>query len=58
MVVDRPTAKTYLKLNSILAQTNSGLFHGEPFTMSVRENVSQEERVTLLSSPGLQYAAD
>ena len=58
VVVDRPTAKTYLKLNSILAQTNSGLFHGEPFTMSVRENVSQEERVTLLSSPGLQYAAD
>ena len=58
VIVDHPTAKTYVKLNSILAQTNSGLFHGEPFTLSVRENVSREERVSLLSSPGLQYAAD
>lgn len=58
VVVDNPTAKTYVKLNSILAQTNGGLFHGEPFTLSVRENVSKEERVSLLSSPGLQYAAD
>lgn len=58
VVVHHPTAKTYVKLNSLLARANSGLFHGEPFTLSVRENVSQEERVTLLSSPGLQYAAD
>jgi len=58
VVVDRPTAKTYVKLNSLLASANSGLLHGQPFTLAVRENVSADERVTLLSSPGLHYAAE
>jgi tRNA A-37 threonylcarbamoyl transferase component Bud32 len=58
VVVERPTAKTWVKLNSHLASANGGLLHGAPFTMAVRENVSADERVTLLSSPGLQYAAE
>ncbi len=58
VIVERPTAKTYLKLNSLLAAANSGLFHGEPFTLNVRENVSIEERQSLLTSPGLHYAAE
>src|SRR5205085_6677911 len=37
VIVERPTAKTYLKLNSLLASANGGLFHGEPFTLNVRE---------------------
>jgi predicted Ser/Thr protein kinase len=58
VVVERPTAKTYLKLNGFLASANGHLFHGEPFTMSVRESVSAEERRSMLTSAGLQYASD
>jgi len=58
VIVERPTAKTYVKLNSFLTSANSGLFQGEPFTLAVRENLSAEERTSMLSSPGLHYAAD
>ena len=58
VVVDRPTAKTYLKLNALLADANGHLFQGQPFTMNVRESLSEEERRTLITSAGLQYARD
>jgi hypothetical protein len=58
VAVERPTAKTYVKLNSLLAAANGGILHGPPFTLAVRENISADERVTILSSPGLQYAAE
>jgi tRNA A-37 threonylcarbamoyl transferase component Bud32/membrane protein implicated in regulation of membrane protease activity len=58
VVVDRPTAKTYVKLNALLSRANGHLLHGAPFTLAVRESVSEEERRTLLTSVGLQYARD
>jgi serine/threonine protein kinase len=58
VIVDRPTAKTYLKLNGFLAAANGHLFHGEGFTIDVREEVSDAERRTMLSSVGLHYARE
>jgi hypothetical protein len=58
VVVDRPTAKTYLRLNALLADANGHLFQGEPFTMDIRESLSDEERRSLMTSAGLHYARD
>lgn len=58
VVVSHPTARTYLKLNALLANANGRLFHGEPLTMSVREQISDDERRSLLTSAGLHYARE
>jgi hypothetical protein len=58
VIVDRPTAKTYVKLNALLAQANKHILHGQPLTLAIRESVSDDERRTMLTSAGLQYARD
>jgi hypothetical protein len=58
VAVDAPTAKTYLKLNAHLSAANQRLYSGDPMTMVVREDVSSDERKSLLSSPGVQYVRD
>jgi tRNA A-37 threonylcarbamoyl transferase component Bud32 len=58
VLVDRPTAKTYVKLNALLTRANGRLLQGQPFKLTVRESVSEEERRSLLTSTGLQYARD
>jgi hypothetical protein len=37
VVVENPTAKTYLKLNALLTSSNERLYHGDPMTLVVRE---------------------
>jgi hypothetical protein len=58
VIADRPTAKTYLKLNALCAQANRHLLHGAPLHMTVRESVSPEEHRSLITSVGLQYVRD
>ena len=58
VVADRATAKTYLKLNALLTSANKHLFHGEPMTMVIREDVGEAETRSLLSNPGVQYVRD
>ena len=58
VVADRPTAKTYLKLNALLTTANERLFRGDPMTMVVRENLEETEVRRILSSPGVQYLRD
>jgi len=58
VVVDNPTAKTYVKLNAFLTRANGRLLQGQPFKLTVRESLSEEERRSLLTSTGLQYARD
>ena len=58
VVADRPTAKTYLKLNALLTTANERLFHGEPMTMLVRENLDEAEIRGILSSHGVQFVRD
>jgi len=55
IVADHPTAKTYLKLNALLTAANDSLYHGEPMTMVVREDLPEEEMRKLLSSPGVRF---
>jgi len=58
VVADGPTARTYLRLNALLATSNERLFHGDPMTLIVREGVGDEEERRILSSPGVQFVRD
>jgi hypothetical protein len=58
IITEKPTAKTYVKLNALLTTANERLFHGDPMTMIVREDVQPEERTRILSSPGVQFVRD
>lgn len=58
VVADRPTAKTYLKLNALLTTANERQFRGEPMTMVVRENLDETETRRILTSPGVQFLRD
>src|SRR5262245_4358021 len=43
VVAQNPTARTYVKLNALLASANERLYSGEPMTLVVRENLPPEE---------------
>ncbi|MCI0410564.1 MAG: hypothetical protein L0191_18725, partial [Acidobacteria bacterium] len=58
VVVEAPTAKTYLRLNAQLTAANERLYHGEPMTLVIKEGVPEEEIRKLLSSPGVQFLRD
>jgi len=58
VVVDEPTAKTYLKLNALLTGANERLYRGEPMTMVIRDDVQDIEFKKLLTSPGVTYVRD
>ena len=58
VIADNPTAKIYLKLNAFLGTANQRLYHGEPMTMVVRENLGEEEVRRLLGRSGVQYLRD
>jgi hypothetical protein len=58
VVVERPLAKTYVHLNSLMDGVNGKLFFGDRFTLSVRENVPAGELRSLLESAGVAYVSD
>jgi hypothetical protein len=58
VVAENPTARTYVKLNALLATANERLFSGDPMTLVVRENLPPEETVKILSSPGVHFVRD
>ena len=58
VVADRPTAKSYLKLNALLTTANERLFRGEPMTMVVREDLDETETRRVMTNPGVQFLRD
>jgi predicted Ser/Thr protein kinase len=58
VLAENPTARTYLKLNTLLAAGNERLYQGEPMTMVVRETMDDEELLRLLSAPGVQFVRE
>jgi len=58
VVVESPTAKTYLRLNAQLAAANERLYHGDPMTLVIREGLPDDEIKKLLASPGVQFLRD
>ena len=55
---DRPTAKTYVKLNALLEAANNGLYQGPPLTMLLREDVSDAEVRETVTSTSVSYLRD
>jgi tRNA A-37 threonylcarbamoyl transferase component Bud32 len=55
VVADQPTPRTYLKLNGLLNSLNSGMLRGAPVTLTVHEEMSDEEFRKLLSTSAVQY---
>jgi predicted Ser/Thr protein kinase len=55
VAVEEATAKTYLKLNALLTSANERLYHGEPMTMVVRDDMDGEEMKKVLGGMGVHY---
>lgn len=58
VVVRDPLAKTYVHLNAAMERTNRKLYFGEKFTLSIRENVEDEEFRGLAARAGALFARD
>jgi len=58
VVADKPTTRTYVKLNALLTAANARLYRGEPMTMIVRDGADETATRTLLQSPGVQFVRE
>jgi hypothetical protein len=55
VVVDRPVAQLYGRLNHQLQTCNRKLYFGQPLTLSIRHDLTAQELAQMLSGPGVQY---
>jgi hypothetical protein len=55
VVVDRPVAQLYGRINHHLRTSNRKLYFGQPITLSILHEVPSEQFHKLLTSPGVQY---
>ena len=58
VIVDEAAAKTYVRINAWMDKINEKRFFGEPFTVSVRDELSADELRSLLQGPGVRYVRD
>jgi serine/threonine protein kinase len=55
VVVDRPAAQLYGRINDYLRACNRKLYWGQPMTVAVLHEVSPEQFQKILTGPGVQY---
>jgi len=58
VVTDKALARTYVRLNATLDAVNGSMFFGEPFSMTIRDDMPAEEEKALLQSPGVVYVRE
>ena len=58
VLADQARARTYVRANAIVDSVNSKMFFGDPFTIVVRDDVSDEDAQSLLTGPGVLYVRD
>jgi hypothetical protein len=58
VVVDRPVAQLYGRINQHLQSGNRKLYFGEPMTVSILHGLTPERTQQLLSNPGVQYVRE
>ena len=58
VVVERPVAQLYGRINGHLQTCNRRLYFGEPMTVSIQHDLNQEQTRSLLTGPGVQYMRD
>lgn len=55
VVVDRPAAQLYGRLNHQLRSCNRRLYFGQPLTLFIRHDLTAEQFAQMPSGPGVQY---
>jgi serine/threonine protein kinase len=55
VIADKAVARTYVRVNAAMETTNAKLFFGDPFSVVVRDGLSDEEIRGVLSGPGVVY---
>jgi hypothetical protein len=58
VVVDRAVGQLYGRINTQLNSCNRKLFFGEPFSVTIRPDLTPSETRTLLTSTGVHYVRD
>jgi serine/threonine protein kinase len=58
VVADKALAKTYVRVNALMDSVNTNMFFGEPFTVTVREDVSPDETRALLTGSDVLFVRD
>jgi len=58
VVVDRPVAILYSRINQQLQTCNRRLYLGQPMTVSILHDLSAEKTQQLLSGPGVHYVRE
>ena len=56
--VDKAVARTYVRINAAIDQINKKRFFGEPFTVSVRDDLSPEELRAFLQGSGVLHVRE
>lgn len=55
VVVDRPVAQLYSRINRHLQNCNRKLYFGQPLTVSIQHDLAADKTQQLLAGPGVQY---
>jgi predicted Ser/Thr protein kinase len=58
VLADQARARTYVRANAIVDSVNSSMFFGDPFTVVVRDDASDEDSQALLTGPGVLYVRE
>jgi predicted Ser/Thr protein kinase len=58
VITQGSTAKSYLKLNALLTAANERLYHGDPMTLVIRDDLPEEEVRRILATPGVRYVRE
>ncbi len=58
VVIDRPVAQLYGRIQGHLATSNKKRYFGQPMTLTIQHDLSWEQTQKLLASPGVQYVRE
>jgi len=58
VVIDRPVAQLYGRVQGHLRTCNKRLYFGEPMTLTILHDLSSDEVHQMLAKPGVQYVRD
>jgi hypothetical protein len=58
VVLDKAPAKTYIRISGLVDSANSRLLLGKPFTIQIKDELTDQETQRFVRQPGVVYARD
>jgi predicted Ser/Thr protein kinase len=58
VILDKAPAKTYIHISSLIDSVNSRLVFGRPFTVQIKDQLTDQETQRFIRQPGVVYARD